>query len=238
MHDPAVPGLAHHVQQLFRVGFNLRERLSADNWRSLNQMLQHLGKPDPDMSIADAMALLDEAAVSLMTLSGFTLDGMTRDMGWRFLSIGRRIERLQFMCSVIQHALAMPASSNLEWLLELGDSIITYRSRYMARPEWLPTLDLLLLDESNPRSVVFQLDGLVGYLNRIATLHGPCGQDRLQPLLDQLRALDPVRDLKPGGETLLALMRNLYSASYQLSEQLASRFFSYAGRMDASVFKA
>ncbi len=153
MHDPELPGLAYQVKQLFRVGFNVRERLSTDNWRSLNQMLQTLAEPNKAMTLSDALALLDQAAVSSMTLSGFALDGMTRDMGWRFLSMGRRIERLQFMCSVIQHALAMPANSGLEWLLELGDSIITYRARYVARPEWLAALDLLLLDESNPRAV-------------------------------------------------------------------------------------
>jgi uncharacterized circularly permuted ATP-grasp superfamily protein/uncharacterized alpha-E superfamily protein len=238
MHDSDLPGLAHHVKQLFRVGFNLRERLSTDNWRSLNQMLQRLGSPSAELNMGDALALLDQAAVSLMTLAGFTLDGMTRDMGWRFLSMGRRIERLQFMCSVLQHALAMPPSGGLDWLLELGDSIITYRSRYMARPEWLPVLDLLILDSANPRSVIFQLEGLIGALKRVAAVHGPCGDEILEPLLTQLQALDPGRDLRPGGEELLTLMRNIYSASYQVSERLASRFFNYAGHMDVSVLQA
>jgi uncharacterized alpha-E superfamily protein len=151
--------------------------------------------------------------------------------------MGRRIERLQFMCSLIQHALAMPPESGLDWMLDLGDSIVTYRSRYMARPEWLPALDLLLLDDANPRAVVFQLDGLIGALNRVAAAHGPCGQDLLEPLLAQLRGIDAGRELRPGGERLLSLIRNIYSASYRVSELLAGRFFSYAGRIDASVFK-
>ena len=173
-----------------------------------------------------------------MTLTGFALDGMTRDMGWRFLAIGRRIERLQFMCSVIQHALAMPSNSKLEWLLELGDSIITYRSRYMAQPEWLPALDLLLLDNSNPRSVVYQLEGLNGSMNKVAALHGDCGQELIAPLLNTLRTLDAARDLKPGGEALLALMRNIYAMSYQLSERLNTQFFSYTGRVNDKLVKA
>jgi uncharacterized circularly permuted ATP-grasp superfamily protein/uncharacterized alpha-E superfamily protein len=237
VHDSDLPGLAHHVKQLFRVGFNVRERLSTDNWRSLNQMLQRLGSPSPQLSMGDALALLDQATVSLMTLSGFTLDGMTRDMGWRFLSIGRRIERLQFMCSVLQHALAMPSDGGLDWLLELGDSIITYRSRYMSRPEWLPVLDLLILDTGNPRSVIYQLEGLVGALKRVAAVHGQSGEEIFEPLLMQLRGLDPGRDLRPGGEELLALMRNIYSASYQVSERIAAQFFNYVGRMEASVLR-
>lgn len=237
MHASDVPGLAYHVNLLFRVAFNLRERLSADNWRSLNRILLRLGKPDPALTITDALLMLDEATVSLMTLTGFAIDGMTRDMGWRFLSIGRRIERLQFMCSVIQHGLTMPASSNLEWLLELGDSTITYRSRYMAQPQWLPTLDLLLLDDGNPRAVLFQLEGLLGYLRRVAAVHGSCGEELMVPLLAQLQALNPAQDLRPGSEKLLILMRHIYSASYQLSERIASRFFSYAGHVDANMFR-
>jgi uncharacterized circularly permuted ATP-grasp superfamily protein/uncharacterized alpha-E superfamily protein len=235
LHDENAVGLNYNVRQLFRLGFNLRERLSADNWRSMNQMLQDLTSAKANISIGDAMSLFDKATVSLMTLAGFTLDGMTRDIGWRFLSIGRRIERLQYLCSAIQHALSMPAESDLEWLLELGDSIITYRSRYMARPQWLPVLDLLLLDESNPRSVLFQLDGLIKSLKRIAINHGDCGVDLVEPLLQQLLSLNSNYDLSPGSEKLLALMRNVHSASYRLAEHLEATFFSYSGRLASDI---
>lgn len=236
MHDTSVPGLAFNVDQLFRVAFNLRERVSSDNWRSLNRMHEDITSeaillasqaPHTD-AIGDAIGILDSAAVSLMTLSGFALDGMTRDMGWRFMSVGRRIERLQFVGSAIQHALSMPAQSPLEWLLELGDSIITYRSRYMARPQWMPVLDLMLLDEGNPRSVVFQMDGLLKNLQRISAAHGSCGHEPMERLLATLRGLDPGRDLGPGSESLLALMRNVHSLTYRLSENLNARFFSYS----------
>src|SRR3990167_6752819 len=103
-----------------------------------------------------------------MTLSGFALDGMTRDLGWSFLSIGRRLERLQFQTLVLQRALAMEADGRLDWLLELSDSIVTYRSRYRAQAEWLPVLDLLLLDSSNPRSVLFQMAGILKSLDKLA----------------------------------------------------------------------
>jgi len=63
----------------------------------------------------------------------------------------------------------MDANGNLDWLLELSDSIITYRARYRAQPEWLPVLDLLLLDESNPRSILFQLDGILNSLKKNST---------------------------------------------------------------------
>jgi uncharacterized circularly permuted ATP-grasp superfamily protein/uncharacterized alpha-E superfamily protein len=228
LHDPEVPGLAIDFQQLFRTGFNLRERLSTDNWRALNTAIQRLNRVDAEIGLGDAVAVLDDATSALMTLAGFTLDGMTRDMGWRFLSTGRRIERLQFMCAVVSHALAMPANGNKDWALELGDSIVTYRSRYMARPEWLPVLDLLLLDASNPRGVMFQLDGLLSNLNKIATIHGPCGAHMIEPLLLDLRALEPHRDLHLGNARLMELMQRVVAVTGALSESLTAQFFSYA----------
>jgi uncharacterized alpha-E superfamily protein len=181
--------------------------------------------------------LLDEAAISLMTITGFTLDGMTRDLGWRFLSMGRRIERLQYLCTALLRALEMPTHGDLDWLLELGDSIITYRSRYMARPEWRPTLDLLVLDESNPRSVAFQLEGLVNYLRRVASVQGECGEAGIAPLLAQVRSLDPEDDLHPGNKQLRSLLRDIHLASSRLSDRLEAQFFSYAGHTDAGPYQ-
>jgi uncharacterized circularly permuted ATP-grasp superfamily protein/uncharacterized alpha-E superfamily protein len=235
MHSNEVAGLANHVSQLFRIAFSLRERLSADNWRALNYTLQQIGKPRTDLKIGEALLLLDEASISLMTLTGFALDGMTRDMGWRFLSIGRRIERLQFMTTVLQQGTANADRHNLDWMLELGDSTITYRSRYMAQPEWLPALDLLVLDPANPRSLVFQLDGLVGALKRVSALHGECGIELLEPLLSEFRQLDVAADLHYDSSHLKRLLKQLFKAGVDLSNQLEARFFSYAAKAKTEV---
>jgi uncharacterized alpha-E superfamily protein len=171
-----------------------------------------------------------------MTLAGFALDGMTRDQGWRFLSMGRRLERMQFLCMSLQNALSLPRDAELDWMLELADSIVTYRARYMSRPEWLPLLDLLLLDTGNPRSVAFQLFGLNDYLLRLEEIYGPCGAELLTPLLKSLDELDLDRDLRPDSERLLALLRNLQSVSYTLSEHIGQRFFSLAGEANRQTF--
>ncbi|MES2934167.1 MAG: circularly permuted type 2 ATP-grasp protein [Pseudomonadota bacterium] len=238
------PGLAANLQQLYNVSCNLRERLSLDNWRTLNHLVSNKrpGKPgaasNKPPALAEAMTILDEATSALMTLSGFALDGMTRDHGWRFLSIGRRLERLQFMCTTLQHALKMPAASSLDWLLEIADSIVTYRSRYMAQPEWLPVLDLLILDESNPRSVLFQVQGLLKYLQKLALTYGPCGEHIFTPLLAQLQAIDADRDLHFASEKLLDLLGKLNLASTSLSDQIGQRFFSYTGEINHGSFAA
>lgn len=225
--SPAVPGLARQQQQLHRLAGQLHERFSVDNWRALNRMVQPTAVAGERPTQSGVMTILDDAAAALMTLAGFALDGMTRDLGWRFMSIGRRLERLQFQSVVLQRALAMDGSGNLDWLLELSDSIITYRARYRAQPEWLPVLDLLLLDETNPRSIVFQLNGILGTLAKIEQTQGPCGTHMLAPLKTELLALAPDTDLKHGNPLLGGLLDRIGRASAALSEQVSVQFFSY-----------
>ncbi|MGE0875900.1 MAG: circularly permuted type 2 ATP-grasp protein [Burkholderiales bacterium] len=235
--DPARPGLAASVRELLRVASQLRERLSLDNWRTLNGMVQRLGRSKAKrLSLADALVELDQDIAAFMTLAGFALDGMTRDQGWRFLSLGRRIERLDKLCAMLRHALAGPQDADLGWLLELADSGITYRSRYMARPEWLPTLDLLVRDASNPRSVAFQLKGLADFVGRIENDYGDAIREDLGAALRQVENLDPDEVLQHGSPRLLALLDAWSAAGYRLSEQLGLRFFSLVHQSNRQTF--
>ncbi|MBC7860900.1 MAG: circularly permuted type 2 ATP-grasp protein [Burkholderiaceae bacterium] len=228
--SPEVPGLACQQQQLYRSASHLRERLSIDNWRALNRLAQPAPQGATKLSASEAMTILDDAAASSMAMAGFAVDGMTRDLGWRFLSIGRRLERLQFQSLVLQRALGMDATGGLDWLLELSDSIVTYRARYRARPEWLPVLDLLVLDESNPRSILFQLDGILKNLRKLALTYGDCGAQYLAPLKGELLALTTETDLYCGNADLIDLMQRIKSASDALSEHISVQFFSYTGK--------
>jgi len=219
-------GLGARLKQLLRVAFNLRDRMSADNWRTLNQLIA-----DPVFnrggSLALALAWLDRAVTSMMTLSGFVLDGMTRSTSWRFLSIGRRIERLSNLCLTLKTATREGRASGLDWLLELADSTVTYRSRYLVAPEWLPVLDLLLCDETNPRSVAFQVKGLVEYVAKLERSHGRFAGDILAPAQAALLALGP-QDLHPESEALAAVIDQLQRAAFAVSDELTLKFFSHA----------
>jgi uncharacterized alpha-E superfamily protein len=230
--------LAGNIQQFYQLSFNLRERLSGDNWRIINQMSQRFKHVELAPDLAQTLTYLDDASSSLTTLTGFTLDGMTRDQGWRFMSIGRRIERLQFLSILLQQALTMPAESNLDWLLELTDSIVTYRARYSAQPEWLPVLDLLLMDDNNPNSMSFQLKGLIKYLAEISRsyLQGEpanCLEASVARQMASLQALDPDLTLYHGSAVLLSWLADTYRASVELSEVVSLRFFSYSNNPGA-----
>jgi uncharacterized circularly permuted ATP-grasp superfamily protein/uncharacterized alpha-E superfamily protein len=235
--DDSQPGLASSLRQLMRVASYLRERLSLDNWRTLNRLTQALTqRRGRKVAFSDLLGELDVAIASFTTLSGFALDGMTRDPGWRFLSIGRRLERLQWLCTALKHTVAGPPEMDLTWLLRLADSIITYRARYMARPEWLPVLDLLICDEANPRSVAFQVHGLRDYAQRLADLFGDFGDERFHGALAGLLQINPAADLQPGSERLLARLDDWQAAAYRHGEQLSLRFFSHVGEASTQTF--
>jgi uncharacterized circularly permuted ATP-grasp superfamily protein/uncharacterized alpha-E superfamily protein len=226
--DESLPGLASGLRELARVASHLRERLSLDQWRTLNRMARG-ERRRRTMTLADVLGELDAVIGQFTTLSGFALDGMTRDPGWRFLSVGRRIERLQSLAAILKHALEGDAQGDLNWLLRLTDSIITYRARYSTRPQWLPVLDLLVRDEANPRAIAFQVHGLRDYARKLAELFGQVGEENFEGVAGALAALDPGADLRHGSARLVALLEDCHGAAYRLGEQIGHRFFSHVG---------
>jgi uncharacterized alpha-E superfamily protein len=230
-------GLHATLHQVQRVAFSLRDRLSGDHWRTINRLLQDPGF-DAFRELPQAIALLDRVVNGMVTLSGFALDGMTRDTGWRFLSVGRRIERLRALCAAIAIAVREGRSAGLEWLLEFCDSSITYRSRYLGAPEWLPVLDLVVRDDTNPRSVAFQLAGLADVLARIDRALGAGTSAGLVPqALAGLGPLDDPAALAPE-PALAERLDAIADGAAALSDRLSLRFFAHADDRNRATFAA
>jgi uncharacterized circularly permuted ATP-grasp superfamily protein/uncharacterized alpha-E superfamily protein len=222
--------LGEQLRTLSRVAFNLRDRMSADNWRTLNQLTgDPVFEPGPGAAstLPQALAWLDRAVTSMMTISGFVLDGMTRGVGWRFLSMGRRIERLSKLCAALQVATREGRSQDLDWLLDLADSSVSYRARYLVAAEWLPVLDLLIREEANPRSLAFQVKGLVDYTAKLEASHGRFASDVLAPAQAALGRLNAV-DLHPESAALATLLDLCQRTAHQVSDELSLKFFSHA----------
>ena len=155
--------LAGSVDALRRVAGRVRDRISTDMWRvlvSLDLRQDEIPKGDPRHALSEILDLLDGQVITLAAFSGMIAEGMTRGQGWRFLDMGRRLERSLQTLALVRSTL-VPVSGNegplLEALLEVADSAMTYRRRYMSGVAVAPVLDLLIADEDNPRSVAFQL---------------------------------------------------------------------------------
>jgi len=243
IYDPAQPGsLAGNIRNLMWSATHVRERLSLDHWHSLNRLqrdLQAALKRHP--TLTEAISFLDRVLGVSSSLTGFAMDNMTRDDGWRFLIIGRRIERLGFLAQAIGHFLRMPssrASGSMEWLLELADSIITYRSRYMRQPELLPVVDLLVFDDSNPHGVIFQASVLSRYLERMARELDTPFDNSLAKALTNLREfkLESLENLQFSQCVscgpcidLADRLDRLNQAANELSAWLGMRYFTHVG---------
>jgi uncharacterized circularly permuted ATP-grasp superfamily protein/uncharacterized alpha-E superfamily protein len=224
--------LAYNVGQTVRVAGTVRERLSTDNWRLLNRLIQAFPEPaHPAPGLAEGLELVDKAIVSLVAVGGLELAHMTRDDGWRCLGLGRLIERLHYVTKTVAAVLSSGDADEpglLEWLLDLSDSVITYRGRYMRPPEWLPVADLLLFDRTNPRSAAFQLAKLANQVRLLPE----AGLSALLARIDA--ACASCREAQdPGSETLTRrdsvdlFLRESQDLALGLSDALTLRYFSH-----------
>jgi uncharacterized circularly permuted ATP-grasp superfamily protein/uncharacterized alpha-E superfamily protein len=181
--DEERPGaLAHAVRALLDCAYAVRDQLSNDTWLvvgSLDRVILRLHRPDEDPQ-AVVQGALQRVMQSLLALGGLGDESMVRDLGWRFMDAGRRIERAVQLLSLLRATVTQTRGTAtdslvLESVLTAAESIITYRRRYRSHAQLETLLDLLLLDAGNPRSVIYQLDQLIGDFDAL-----PNGDQRLR----------------------------------------------------------
>jgi uncharacterized alpha-E superfamily protein len=229
--DAAQAGsVASNIQALSFSADQVRERLSSDNWHALNR-LERVFSP-PVSSLGVAMTALDRVMLDCISLAGFAMDDMTRDEGWRFLILGRRIERLTGLAGLVGGAMLSDQATrdrSLEWLLETANSIVTYRARYRRVPELLPVIHLLVFDQSNPHSITFQVSVLERYLARTSRELGHGRPDTLHGLAVALHDFDLTRfeaeDCEASCIDLGKLLLEARATAFALSDEVQRRFF-------------
>jgi uncharacterized alpha-E superfamily protein len=160
-----------------RLASILRDQLSLDTWRVLNQLEDHLPPRNAThgVTLGDALERMNELVLGLAAFNGLSVENMTRGQGWRFTDLGRRIERALFLVTLFQETLIAPGADEtrlLEALLETADSAITYRRRYLGTVQPAPVLDLLVTAETNPRALVFQVRALAEHVERLPRAGG------------------------------------------------------------------
>jgi uncharacterized alpha-E superfamily protein len=174
----------------------IRDRFSPDAWHAINDLYVLLAAPLPMDSAESGMADRVEQALRIIaSFSGLAQENMTQLGGWRFLELGRRIERAILTCQFVRaFGIAEAAEGGLDILLELADSQITYRQRYVMVAARAPVIDLIMLDPNNPRAAAYQFDRIEAHLAAL-----PRGQSggRLSPvqqvaarIATQLRTVD------------------------------------------------
>lgn len=245
MFDPRYSeGLRKTLSHLYRTATLVRDRLSLDAWRILNRLNENAAwkQPEAGLDVGRGLEQLDDMILTMAAFSGMEMENMTRSQGWRFLDMGRRLERALHMVVLLRVLLASgdpEHDGGLELVLTLADSFMTYRSRYLTSLHLAPVLDLLLTDESNPRSVAFQIAALsdhVKNLPRDADLPSMAADQRIvtRTLTDiQLINVDRLCVANAKGERveLNRFLNQLGGALPEFSEVIARIYFSHADRI-------
>ena len=175
--------------------------------------------------------------VGFAAFTGLSTDSMTRGLAYRFLDMGQRVERAVTTAHLLRDTIITGEDNDstlLEAVLEIADSSLTYRRRYLTHLEPHAVVDLLLADETNPRSVAFQLVAIDGHLSHLPrdTQH-PHGQPDRQLMLKlrtaiQLADVESCCGSKPSGPPLAQLLTETIEQLEAVSVSVAQTFFAHA----------
>jgi uncharacterized alpha-E superfamily protein len=241
--DPARAGsVAACVASTLRVGRVVRDRISLDTWRvlaALDEEVKSVAEVAPADAVGTLVNVLNRVVGTLASFSGLVMENMTRGQAWHFLDMGRRLERAATLVTLLRATIARPTDREgplLEAVLDVADSGMTYRRRYLATLQVPPVVDLLLTDETNPRSVLYQARALGEDLRALppypAASVSVVPQKRLLALLRELELAEVDRwcamDAEGARPQLDTALRTIAAFLPALSESLSNAYLSHA----------
>lgn len=249
-------GLPCLLENIHRVASVTRDRLSSEAWRTLRDF-EASGRWRPDAmphATTDILRMMDDGLRVLAAFHGLSHENMTRSFGWSFLDMGRRLSRAfnlaELLLAIFGEApQGEDEMGSLQLALELADSFITYRSRYRLAPVLPLVLELLLADETNPRSIAFQLKELARHIETLPQ-SGEGGQRieeqrQILELLSSVQLADMGMLARANSECarpkLQKLLGRIVEVLPQLSDSIGKRYFNLLehgvrwGRVNARV---
>lgn len=238
--DPSRAGsLRQTADQLQRLATLVRDRTSNDMWRALSRLNDRLATPTTSLVVlsGDATGVLNETLLGLAAFQGLARENMTRAQAWRFLDMGLRLERTVYICTLLDATLRAAEAENpslLEAVLEVVDSSITFRSRYNLVATLPAVFDLVLLDDKNPRSVLFQVNQLAKHFEKLPKEREDApgsGKNILAKCLKRLNHVD-ARELAGAANRIVTdvsiAIRETLQALPKLSDAIAASYFAHA----------
>ena len=212
--------------------------VTARGLREVEAALGHIDIRHEAQALDATIQAMSHVLAFSATISGLAAENMVRGGGRLFLDLGRRVERAQAVADQLACALEFPGVAQqparvehgLRLALELCDSSITYRSRYLAVLQPAPALDLMLADDGNPRGLAFQLAAMRALLSEIASgadnslaAAAAALQDEPQSMV---RMVSEAADQSVAALFLPARLRALRDAVAELSDRVSRRYFA------------
>lgn len=244
LHDRrSVNGLPQLLSRMRRTAWSARDRLSLDTWRTIHGFTEADALPDaarafdPAEMITDLDALIREAAA----FAGQCAENMTRGPNWLCVDLGRRIERAAHLAALIRQVSASSdelETERIRMALEIADSAMTYRSRYMGQMQIAPLVDLLLLDASNPRAAAFQFEAIEAHLHELPRKTDGQRRGLANGIVTEMRArlaaaqADDICATEVGGQRgpLSAFTQDIETATSRVTDAITDAYFQHAVR--------
>ncbi len=248
--------VGYNLRALQQAASSLRARLSPEHWRAIVRCVTQFGTDctqlgdHQEFSAVQALQALDAASATLAAITGAQTDRMTRDDGWQLLSIGRHVERLNFLASALDLAVNVGAlepqpSDDAVWgdngshyvaLLSLFDSTITFQAQHQQSRDIEPLLALLVRDTDNPRALAWVARTLRNRLSKLAAT--PMGEpDPLARLVPDVShtPLHALCQRHANGQLqgLRDLLGQCMQAAWQVSDGITARYFSHTDHGDS-----
>jgi uncharacterized circularly permuted ATP-grasp superfamily protein/uncharacterized alpha-E superfamily protein len=242
-------GVGYNLRALKNAASTVRERLSIEQWNTIIDCVDHFERDcheanaGPGYSSGQAMAALNHASTMLAAILGAQSDRMTRDDGWQLLSIGRHLERLGILAHALDLAVAAgllkaPAEdgSGFAALLALFDSTITYQAQHQQSRTLPALLDLLVLDDENPRALASVTRNLRRRLGMLAGASHEAPDVLAQGVPEAgLWTLAQLCETDQDGQlsTLGNCLQESIAAAWRVSDAIGARHFTHT--LDRSV---
>jgi len=235
-------GLQRLLLRVEQTAWSVRDRLSLDTWRTIHALTVNEDLPplEAPFEAPAARFYLDALVRRAAALSGLSAENMTRGPNWLFMDLGRRLERAQHLAWLVRQTVGETDARETEHLrivLEIADSAMTYRSRYLNAFQLVPFVDLLLLDEHNPRSCAFQLAAIENHLRELPRITLAQRSDVARTIAHEMRNnianAQPARLAFCEGGHRPGLTELTDSISYEaalLSDAIADAYFQHASR--------
>ncbi len=215
-------GLHANLASMINAAYAVRDLWSVDSWRVLNSLEEpwQALAAKAQVRIPRVYDELNNLITSLMAFSGLNSESMTHSAAWLLLDTGRRLERAQLTIAFIRATMANSLEESaepllLEMILKTTDTTITYRRRYRSQIQTATLLDLLLMDEQNPRALGYQLANLQKHLAALPREPNPYQLSTEERLL-----LQAFSRLRLANTTDLARQLKPFSLRYSLDEML------------------
>jgi uncharacterized circularly permuted ATP-grasp superfamily protein/uncharacterized alpha-E superfamily protein len=254
---PAAAGITsvgYNLRALVGCAQALRERLSPDHWQLIKELdddfearvaaaLAPSAREGGAAPVADVVGVLGRTMTLLNAVTGAQTDRMVRDDGWRLLSVGRQVERLNTLCHALARGLELKLHESDEGfalLLQLFDSLITYRARFQGRREMLPLLDLLVFDTDSTRALAWVVRTLRDRLRKLARHDGAWAYEVTDPLpVPETWSIDEMATVSPEGrpEAMIDALHRMVAAVFELSDAIGNHLFAHVAGPDRSVWQ-